>query len=215
MNVRCMPTLLLAACLVALATTAFAGDSPADEALSGAPSAAADASDPPALRAPLPFDHPLHQQAFGKVDLSCTDCHPVGAALEDDEPPADLPLPSALATCHACHLAEIEGAPRKAADTCATCHSERSELIPRSHDGGWERAHGPQAMARRSGCDSCHDTATCVGCHERRGATAGSPHPPGFGSFHGVEARMDPQRCSACHTGSSCTNCHLGGSLPW
>lgn len=171
------------------------------------------ASSPPVIE-PLPFDHQAHERVFARASLQCLDCHPVGAKLEGAEDPQ--PAISALrSSCHACHLQEVEHAPRRAPDACMRCHASRESLLPESHRVAWEQDHGEQAMARGASCDRCHDTATCVRCHETRGATAQSPHGPGFSAFHGVEARLDPQRCSSCHAGSSCSRCHQGGSLPW
>lgn len=166
----------------------------------------------PALADPLPFDHVLHSVTFERTGLGCLDCHPVGgspaAGAEDGLPPP-------LASCHACHLREVEGAPRRATDRCETCHPYRDELIPVDHGPGWIREHGPEARALRNGCDACHDVGQCVDCHDARGAMAADPHPAAFRSLHGIQARLDPSACSGCHAGETCVACHVDGRAPW
>jgi len=176
------------------------------------------ANDPkPSLIEPFPFDHDQHTKAFKKTGVACVDCHPVGLHTQDDQGFHDpqIPTPPPKATCHGCHLNLVKGVPRKAPNTCTSCHADRAELVPPSHIAGWLQLHGPDARGAVASCDSCHDRAQCLDCHEKRGAMSQNPHPPAFLSIHGAEARMDPNSCSTCHNGNTCVSCHSSGDIPW
>lgn len=153
-------------------------------------------------------DHVLHEAAFERVRLRCVDCHPVGM-------PEVRGLPPALASCHACHRAEVEGAAKSAPRRCELCHPHRRELEPSTHRGAWLESHGPDARFPAASCDDCHDRGQCIDCHEARGAGVRTPHPPGFRALHGPEARFDGAGCMGCHTSESCLSCHAEGRWPW
>lgn len=230
---RAIKTLLpAAAALLAGAFLLYAPVAPAEETAAEAPAevvaeapvepthaevAPSEHSDVPELREPFPFDHSQHAKAFDKARVSCVDCHPVGAFSKPEGARVvpEGPIPGPRSSCHACHLKEIEAAPRKATGTCTTCHADRQALIPVDHGLDWVDQHGDHARSRGATCDTCHDSNTCVSCHESRGAMADKPHGPGWGAFHGVEARLDPRSCSSCHTGEACLTCHVEGVLPW
>jgi len=166
---------------------------------------------------PLPFEHAEHARAFARAGVTCVDCHPVGLQQgmgEDGRAPVES-LPGPIATCHGCHRAQLPGAPRKAPNTCATCHDDREGLKPASHGLDWLHAHGDQARAPGASCDTCHEASTCFDCHDQRGAMAESPHGPGFRSWHGIEAQADPASCTTCHTVQACTSCHATGGNSW
>jgi hypothetical protein len=166
----------------------------------------------PAVADPLPFDHVEHETAFAKADVTCVHCHPVGARTAAGAPGA---VPTPLSTCHGCHLGELPGSPRRAQNTCSSCHPHRAELQPANHGLGWLEAHGPEARALGASGSACHDRTACIDCHEGRGATSRTPHPPGFRATHGIEARVDPASCSTCHTEDVCAACHVTGVTPW
>ena len=132
---------------------------------------------------PLPFNHDVHARAFASLGVVCTDCHAVGQALGTTS-----------------HLGE-------------TCHADRSELRPLSHDAAWMVTHGGEARASGASCKDCHAVSACLDCHDRRGAMSTSPHPPGFRAVHGLEARVDPASCGSCHANASCVACHTGGGI--
>lgn len=183
-------------------------------AVAGAPE---EAEDTPQLRDPFPFDHGIHQDALRSAHLACTDCHPVGLARVTEKGPAapEEAVEPPRASCHGCHLGELDHAPRAAPSTCASCHADLTELTPPDHGPGWMQAHAATARAGAGSCRDCHDTAWCFACHDDRGPLAENPHDPGFRITHGVEARLDPRSCSSCHAGTSCTECHETGSSPW
>lgn len=167
----------------------------------------------PTVADPLPFNHGVHEKTFKKTNVTCVHCHPVGARTDAGAPGVDLPPPRSA--CHGCHLGQLPGSPRKAANTCSDCHPQRSELLPATHGLGWLEGHGPEARSVRASCDACHDRTECIDCHEGRGALSRTPHPPGFRSTHGIEARVDPASCSTCHTEDTCAACHTTGVVPW
>lgn len=171
-----------------------------------------DPGEPPALLEPLPFDHSAHQRPFDQLGLTCADCHPVGLRAASGKV-ADLPAP--LSVCHGCHLAELEGMPRKAERRCGACHEGGEELKPGTHGVGWESDHTFEARQIRADCDDCHDTGQCVQCHDARGAMTFAPHPPGFRAVHGVEAKFNGARCVTCHAAETCVRCHEDGGWPW
>lgn len=179
--------------------------------------AAADPADKPDLHEPLPFDHAVHASAFDAGGLECTDCHPVGLRLEhgDEYAPPDVELEPPLLSCHGCHLGELKGGVQTGPRSCVTCHADREQLVPASHEVGWRHEHGREARARKAECDDCHETHQCVDCHDARGALERNAHPPGFRTTHGVEARIDPYSCSSCHSGEKCVSCHTTGAIPW
>lgn len=154
---------------------------------------------------PLPFNHDVHARAFASLGVVCTDCHAVGQALGTTSHLGE--------TCHACHLQQVPGAPRSAPRACETCHADRSELRPLSHDAAWMVTHGGEARASGASCKDCHAVSACLDCHDRRGAMSTSPHPPGFRAVHGLEARVDPASCGSCHANASCVACHAGGGI--
>ncbi len=171
-----------------------------------------DPGEAPALIEPLPFEHTVHDASFESLGLTCIDCHPVGLRAESGKV-EDLPVPKSI--CHSCHLAELEGLPRKAARTCSACHADREQLKPGNHGVGWETDHCFEARRLRSGCGDCHDPGQCIDCHDARGAQARMPHAPGFRSLHGVEAKFNGARCVTCHAAETCVRCHETGSWPW
>ena len=65
------------------------------------------------------FSHAKH------ATQDCTDCH--GAAMRNGESPEDL-LPE-ISVCRQCHTG-IEGAPKKIASTCISCHQFHNPRLP-------------------------------------------------------------------------------------
>ena len=95
----------------------------------------------------------------------------------------------------------------------------------RVHDANYKFTHGIDARAKRTQCQTCHDTQTfCVDCHMdgagiARGAFKPASHDqPGFvmttgtGGRHAQLARRDIENCMACHDlageDPSCMLCH-------
>ena len=154
---------------------------------------------------PLPFVHEEHASVFASVGIVCVDCHAIGQALGTTSHVSE--------TCHGCHRQGVAGAPRAAPRACETCHTNRAELRPLSHDAAWIAEHGAEARASGATCRDCHAVNTCLECHDRRGAMATSPHPTGFRSLHGLEARVDPASCGSCHASATCVACHTGGGI--
>jgi hypothetical protein len=117
------------------------------------------------------------------------------------------------ARCPSCHLG-LSGGVR---DSCAECHALTR---PRDHTITWrEEDHGPEAVADRSRCSTCHASDSCEACH-RLPPRSHSPmaqwvNPRGSGpEGHAAAARLGQRACFACHTfESSCTQCH-GRSVP-
>ena len=118
---------------------------------------------------------------------------------------------------------------RKAAASCATCHTQESCLAchagkptlalalpaagpgrgrgavirrerPASHGQDFSEKHGPVADARPETCSGCHVRPQCLDCHRPNAADA-SPgyHPAGFLSRHPAAAYTRETSCSDCH----------------
>jgi hypothetical protein len=169
---------------------------------------AAEVTDRPSLKEPLPFDHALHARTLDRAGLGCVSCHPVGLTAQALPPPP-------ISSCHGCHLGTVRGAGKSAPSECEACHDDRAALRPANHGIDWIEHHGLASRAGAATCSDCHSASACLDCHDRRGAGSTNPHPVGFRQYHGVEARVDPRSCSTCHTEASCTSCHESGVTPW
>lgn len=120
-------------------------------------------------------------------------------------------------------------AARKAAMSCATCHTQESCLAchvdkptaalalpaggpgrgrgaiirrerPASHGADFSQLHGAPADARPASCDGCHVRPQCLDCHRPNAADAPPGyHPGGFLSRHPAAAYTRETSCSDCH----------------
>jgi hypothetical protein len=109
------------------------------------------------------------------------------------------------ARCARCHT-QMSGNPRQA---CNECHIT---MLPLDHRITWrELDHGPEAVASRDRCATCHVVEFCTACHAQRPRSHGFP-----GSFdreHGRLARVNMRPCLTCHVESFCAKCH-GAAVP-
>jgi len=102
--------------------------------------------------------------------------------------------------CAVCHV-QMSGNPK---DACDECHQR---MVPADHRITWrELDHGPEAVADRTRCATCHVVEFCSACHSQRPRSHGT-----FGTFnesHAQLARLNPRPCVVCHTASFCDRCH-------
>jgi hypothetical protein len=104
--------------------------------------------------------------------------------------------------CATCHT-QMSGNPRQACDEC------HQRMLPADHRITFrELDHGPEAVADRARCATCHVVEFCTACHSQR------PRSHGFQSSffreHGRLARLNPRACITCHGDSFCQGCHSG-----
>lgn len=142
-----------------------------------------------------------------------------------------------LQTCFAsgCH----DGRNESARTTCATCHSNRQRVKPKSHAPGFLNTHGARAVSDPRGCLTCHkaeptltswlrgeQSKTSARISERSAFTqlmssksctechaTKNPHPPDFERNHNDRATAPNADCATCHKDKKqfCDACH---SLP-
>jgi cytochrome c7-like protein len=108
---------------------------------------------------------------------------------------------SRCATCHT----QMSG---NAQDTCDECHQT---MRPADHRITFrELDHGPEAIAHRDRCATCHVVAFCTACHSQRPRSHGFPNT--FQYDHAAMARDDVRACLTCHVDerAACTGngCH-------
>jgi hypothetical protein len=110
------------------------------------------------------------------------------------------------ARCARCHT-QMSGDPARACDEC------HQTMPPADHRVTWrEYDHGPEALADRTRCATCHVAELCTACHSQRPRSHGV-----IGSFvadHGPLARIDIQPCVTCHTETFCAPCHKTRGRP-
>lgn len=114
--------------------------------------------------------------------------------------------------CAACHT-QMSGHPRQACDEC------HQNLLPADHRITWrELDHGPEAIAKRDRCATCHVVEFCSACHAQRPRSHGHFGGP-FLREHGRLARINIRACMTCHEpstpnprGGTCIapGCHTG-----
>jgi hypothetical protein len=111
------------------------------------------------------------------------------------------------ARCATCHT-QMSG---NAADTCDECHQT---MKPADHRITFrELDHGPEAIAHRERCATCHVISFCTACHSQRPRSHGFP-----GSYqydHALAARENVIACLTCHVDqkASCTGNGCHGSI--
>jgi hypothetical protein len=107
---------------------------------------------------------------------------------------------AATVRCARCHT-QMSGDPTRACDEC------HQTMVPADHRVNWrDYDHGPEAIADRTRCATCHVAELCTACHSQRPRSHGL-----IGSFtndHGPLARIDVQPCLTCHAQSFCEPCH-------
>ncbi len=107
---------------------------------------------------------------------------------------------NAAARCARCHT-QMSGDPSRACDEC------HQTMQPADHRVTWrEYDHGPEALADRTRCATCHVAELCTACHSQRPRSHGAIGT--FASDHGPLARIDVQPCLTCHVQSFCDPCH-------
>jgi hypothetical protein len=111
--------------------------------------------------------------------------------------------------CAGCHV-QMSGNPK---DACDECHQR---MLPSDHRITFrELDHGPEAVADRRRCATCHVVEFCSACHSQRPRSHGL-----FGSFkteHAQVARLNIRPCITCHERESfCSieGCHTPGNVP-
>ncbi len=106
------------------------------------------------------------------------------------------------ARCATCHT-QMSGNPEQACDEC------HQTMKPADHRITFrELDHGPDAVADRDRCASCHVVEFCNACHAQR------PRSHGFAFFsdHKELARINIRSCLTCHGDAYCNNCHQGSA---
>jgi hypothetical protein len=107
---------------------------------------------------------------------------------------------AAASRCARCHT-QMSGDPARACDEC------HQTMQPADHRVTWrEYDHGPEALADRTRCATCHVAELCTACHSQRPRSHGAIGT--FASDHGPLARIDVQPCLTCHVQSFCDTCH-------
>jgi hypothetical protein len=112
------------------------------------------------------------------------------------------------ARCRFCH----GGLSSTTLDNCHECHTV---MKPRDHSLRWATYdHGPEAVASRERCATCHEADYCARCHSQR-PRSHTPYDSFVNGGHGVEARLNMRTCLACHTfDNTCIRCHNGPAFP-
>jgi len=162
----------------------------------------------------IQFDHARHL-GMPEVGGQCIHCH--AGVVSEGQGPHFPPM----AQCFSCHQHQAEWDQ----GTCTPCHraADLRQLVPETflaHGPGWDRRHGPLAMATTVQCAACHTAESCDDCHdvsqgmtiERRTATRVDTdfvHPADFLTRHAMEAESEPARCLSCHRTETCDSCHL------
>ena len=104
------------------------------------------------------------------------------------------------ARCAGCHT-QMSGNPRQACDEC------HQTMTPADHRITWrELDHGPESVASRDRCATCHVVEFCTACHAQRPRSHGL-----YGSFtneHARLARINVRACATCHVEKFCAECH-------
>lgn len=116
------------------------------------------------------------------------------------------------ARCATCHT-QMAGNPMQACDEC------HQTMLPADHRITWrELDHGPEAVAARNRCASCHVVEFCTACHAQRPRSHGLRGT--FTREHGRLARANVRACLTCHVSRfdnadatmapivSCADCH-------
>ena len=80
-------------------------------------------------------------------------------------------------------------------------------MLPLDHRVTWrELDHGPEAVASRDRCATCHVVEFCTACHAQRPRSHGFPGT--FDREHGRLARVSLRSCLTCHVETFCAKCH-------
>jgi hypothetical protein len=116
------------------------------------------------------------------------------------------------ARCATCHT-QMSGNARQACDEC------HQTMLPSDHRITWrELDHGPEAVASRNRCASCHVVEFCTACHFQRPRSHGLRGT--FTTEHARLARINTRACLTCHVAEfsntigspapivSCADCH-------
>jgi quinol-cytochrome oxidoreductase complex cytochrome b subunit len=122
----------------------------------------------------------------------CAQCHQ-GARPPSHAKPDFMQIHGTLVMGENC--AECHGQ-----NPCETCHNRSNP-----HPPGWEKTHGPVAVAHADRCAVCHtDRKTfCDGCHKLP-----MPHPAGWLAQHKSAAKSAGANCQYCHQQRECEGCH-------
>jgi len=107
--------------------------------------------------------------------------------------------------CASCHV-QMSGNARNACDEC------HQQMLPADHRITWrELDHGPESIADRTRCATCHVVEFCTACHSQRPRSHGR-----FGSFiddHAQLARLNVRPCITCHDRKAfCNGCHIAAA---
>ena len=84
-------------------------------------------------------------------------------------------------------------------------------MKPADHRITWrELDHGPDAVADRDRCASCHVIEFCNACHQQRPRS----HGVDFTNGHKELARINVRPCVTCHVETFCARCHAAAAVP-
>lgn len=170
---------------------------------------------------------------------TCLECHAGNDRFQRgncDTCHADLPLDPMPPRSHMIHgpdyIRDHGPMAASAADSCASCHSERfcaschgastpalpwrldpaDPMSASVHRAGFRARHAEESHLSPGSCSTCHSESFCSDCHTRNGVAAAktliasSPHPDGWVGIgtneHGRAARRDPAACASCHGGA-------------
>jgi hypothetical protein len=102
----------------------------------------------------------------------------------------------------------MSGNPRQACDEC------HQRMLPADHRITFrELDHGPEAIADRTRCATCHVVEFCTACHAQRPRSHGINQR--FRVEHGKLARINLRSCITCHSQNFCaqSGCHGNGPM--